>query len=50
MKEAVDASDEQPTTNLTSAIKPTNAFVRNIFHHMLLITNMFPSLLLSSSG
>ena len=34
----------------TSLIKSTNAYVWNMFHHVLLITNMFPSFLRSSSG
>jgi len=41
-KVAVDRSVVQPTTNFTSVIKSTNVYVYNTFHHMLLITNMFP--------
>jgi len=39
---------EQPTTNFTCVIQSTNACVQNMFHHTLLIINMFPSLLRSS--
>ena len=50
MKVTVDPSVEQLTTNLTYVIKSTNAYVYNMFHHMLFITNMFSLLSLSSSG
>jgi hypothetical protein len=43
MDVAVDQSVKQPTTNFTYVIKSTNAYVQNMFHHTLLITNMFPS-------
>jgi len=34
-KVAVDSSVEQPTTNFTYVIKSTNAYVLNLFHHIL---------------
>jgi len=38
MKVTVYPSVEQPPTNLADVIKSTNAYVYNMFHHMLLIT------------
>jgi hypothetical protein len=40
---AVFPSVQQPTTNFTYVIK-SNAYVKNMFYHTLLITNMLPSL------
>jgi hypothetical protein len=49
MKVAVNPSVQQPPTFMIYVIKSTNTCEWNIFHHMLLISNMFPSLLRSSS-
>jgi hypothetical protein len=43
MNVPVDPSVQQPTTNFTYEIKSINAYVQNMLHHTLLITNMFPS-------
>jgi hypothetical protein len=40
-KVAVDRSVVQPPTNFIYIIKSTHEYVQNMFHHMLLITNMF---------
>jgi hypothetical protein len=40
---AVDQSVKQAATNFPFVIKSTNSYVQDLFHHTLLITNMFPS-------
>jgi hypothetical protein len=40
MVAAVDQSVKQATTNFNCVIKSTNAYVQNLFHHTLLITNV----------
>ena len=38
MKVMVDPSVEQPPTKVVYLIQTTNAYVQNMFHHLLLIT------------
>jgi len=47
-KVAIDLSVEQPPTNLAYVIKSTNTYIKTMFYHILLITNMFPMILRSS--